>query len=134
MDVIVIDSKVEEINNIINKELWLYFEVVECNVGLLKIWGGIDLSYPDVYDIEIIFKDIFFTSLILLWESKPNNSILKFYPYGTAELNNKFSLEEGHHIFEFTSCDYPNSNFYIGAGSIDFVINPNGSFSGELSK
>ena len=128
-----IEGKVEEINQFIKNELWFDFELVEYKNGNIKVLGGGThlTTIRDNYDIEIIFKDIFFTSLKYSWQSDTNYPTLIFHGYGTPELNSKFAIEQGYHVFEFMASDHLNSRFYIGAADIDFKINPNGYLKGK---
>ncbi|MGB3259914.1 hypothetical protein [Paenisporosarcina sp.] len=111
---------VKEIDTIIRKELWYEFIVDQYTAtNKLILNGGFSTSYPD---IEIIFEDIFFISLPIMWKSDTKKVVLTLLEGEEfRKMNIKFGVEIGYHIFKFTP-NYYSSNFgcLIGAKKISF--------------
>lgn len=99
---------VQEINDFIKNSMWFDFEIKQYIDDELCIYGGLSLSYPD---IEIKFKEVFFTSLPMMWKTDTKETILNILE-GEAEkeISEKFQVEYLHYIFKFNPEDYP-SNF-----------------------
>jgi len=112
---------VREICDFIQQESWFDFTVKQYIDNELTIQGGLSLTYPD---IEIKFKDVFFTSLPMEWKSETSVVVLSVLE-GEDErvISEKFQVEYLHYIFKFTPEDYPN-NFgcLIAAKLISYEI------------
>lgn len=127
MNISDVKSIVVKINNFIQQDLWLDFEVNQYSKNILKLNGGIDLLYSP--DIEICFEDVFFISLPMEWKSDTKKTVFQLLEHESAKtVNIKYKVEQGYYIFKFTPEDYPN-NFecLIGAKSISYTIIKNNS-------
>lgn len=115
-------SEVEVINSIIKKNLWMDFEIKKYNDGKLTIYGGIDLLHSHV--IEIYFEDVFFVSLPTEWKSDTQQNVLHFLQgEASIEINIRFMVEQGYHIFRFVPEDYSGDfGCYIGSKVISHSI------------
>ena len=105
MDTKSVQLIVDEINNLIQKELCYDFSVKQYENNQLVIEGGWSLSYPD---IEILFQGIFFTSLPFTWMTDTEETVLSLVE-GEEErlINEKFKVEYKHYIFKFKPDYYP---------------------------
>jgi hypothetical protein len=115
-------SIVEEINIFLQKELWFDFEVICYQDRKLTIIGSIDPSSH--HNIEIYFEDIFFVSLPVEWKTDTTKTILSILAGDNAiELNKRFQVEIGYHIFRFAPEDYPEDfGCLIGARKISYSL------------
>jgi hypothetical protein len=113
---------VDEINNYIQKGLWLDFEVSQYSKNKLMITGSIDPSNP--HDIEINFEDVFFVSLPLEWKTDTTKTVLHILEGEDAKaLNLRFQVEQGYQIFKFSPEDYPDDfGCIIGAKAISYLV------------
>ncbi|MBP1177657.1 hypothetical protein JOE49_004909 [Paenibacillus sp. PvR133] len=116
-----LNRTIQEINNFIKNQDWFDFEVKQYVGNELVVQGGLSLTYPD---IEIIFRDIFLTSLPMEWKTDTSGTVLTILE-GDEEkkINEEFQVEYLHHIFKFTPEDYP-SNFgcIIAAKHVSYNI------------
>lgn len=99
-----VERVVKKLNKYIEKELWFDFTVISLLQDEIIIQGGLSLSYPD---IEIKFKGIFFTSLLMDWKTNTSQSSL-FLLNGEEEkqMNLKLKVEQSHFIFKFLAEAY----------------------------
>jgi hypothetical protein len=112
---------IDEINTLIQKELWYDFSVKQYLDNQLVVEGGLSLSYPD---IEILFQGIFFTSFPFYWKTDAKQKVLTLVQ-GEEErlISEKFKVEYHHFIFKFTPEDYPNEfGCLIVAKAISYKI------------
>ena len=65
---------INEINEYLNKQLWMDFEVIEYSNCVLKIIGSLDISAMP--NVEIILKDVFFVSTVFNWETDTSQQAL----------------------------------------------------------
>ncbi|NVB40967.1 hypothetical protein G6O69_24215 [Pseudenhygromyxa sp. WMMC2535] len=97
---------VGDINAYLQQKLWFDFEVMEYQGDTLTIMGSLDISAP--HDVEIRFKGVFFVSLPLEWKTDTATPPLRLMAGEEAVgLNQRFKVEQGHHIFRFTPEYYP---------------------------
>ena len=113
---------VAEINAYLQQQLWFDFEVMEYRGYDLTVMGSLDISAP--HDVEICFKEVFFVSLPMQWKTDTASPPLRLVAGAEAyELNQRFRVEHGHHIFRFTPEDYPEEfGCLVGARAISFVL------------
>ncbi len=115
------NTVIREICDFIMQEKWFDFMVKQYVDNELTIQGGISLSYPD---IEIKFKDVFFTSLPMEWKTDTRIIVLTILE-GEEErtICEKFQVEYFHYIFKFSPEDYPdNFGCLIAAKQISYEI------------
>lgn len=99
-----VEQVVKELNKYIEKELWFDFTVMSLLQDEIIIHGGLSLSYPD---IEIQFKGIFFTSLLMDWKTNTSQSSLFLLNGEEAkQMNLKLKVEQSHFIFKFLAEAY----------------------------
>ncbi|MDQ1236121.1 hypothetical protein QE450_003619 [Paenibacillus sp. SORGH_AS306] len=99
-----VEQIVKEINKYIEKELWFDFTVISLIKNEIIIQGGLSLTYPE---IEIRFKDIFFTSLLMDWNTDTRNGSLYVLDGEEAtQMNLKLKVERSHFIFKFVAEEY----------------------------
>lgn len=113
---------VDEINSFIMQNLWMDFEVMQYVGNEVIIMGSIDISNP--HDIEISFRDVFFISVLMEWKTDTSKKILEIVDGEQAvNINRKFHVEQGYHIFKFVPEDY-DSNFgcFIAAKEINYSL------------
>lgn len=112
-----IRDTVETIDSIIRKEKWFDLHVAEYDGYSLSIVGGIDLSY--FHTLEVIFEDVFFFSgFVNGWHSDTSSNVF-IMPENKIELNRKFEIQQGYHLFAFIPEDYTNKIF-IASKNISF--------------
>lgn len=112
---------VGEICDFIKQEKWFDFMVKQYVDNELTLHGGLSLTYPD---IEIKFKDVFFTSLPMEWKTDTSAVIISIL-MGEEEriTSEKFQVEYLHYIFKFIPEDYPdNFSCLIAAKQISYEI------------
>jgi len=110
----------DEINSFLMQELWMDFEVIQYTGNELVIMGSIDISNP--HDIEIIFRDVFFISMPMEWKTDTSKTVLEVVEGQPAiDLNKKFQVEQGYHIFKFIPEDYDKDfGCFIAAKGINY--------------
>jgi hypothetical protein len=110
-----------EINAVLKTKPWFDFEVMEYVGYNLVVMGGIDTSAP--HSLEIKFKDVFFVSLPMCWGTDTSIAPLTIVTREAAlEINEKFRVEQGNHIFSFRPEDYPfGFGCLIGSKGISFT-------------
>lgn len=115
---------VNEINLIIERQLWMDFQVTNYDGYSLTIVGCLSLSFPDQYEIKIYFRDVFFVSLPMDWKTDTSKIVLSLLEADEAgEINWKFQVESGYHIFRFKPEDYPDDfGCLIGAREISYKL------------
>lgn len=99
---------INEINEYLNKQLWMDFEVIEYSNCVLKIIGSLDISAMP--NVEIILKDVFFVSTVFNWETDTSQQAL-FLVEGSErrQLNMRFHVEQGYHLIKFKAEGYPDN-------------------------
>ena len=103
-----IKTVIDEINKYLNKQLWMDFEIIEYSKYVLRIIGSLDISAMP--NIEITFKDVFFTSTVFDWQTDTSQQVLFLIEGSEArELNMKFRVEQGYHLIRFKAEDYPDN-------------------------
>jgi hypothetical protein len=122
MDISSVKLVINEINTLIQKELWYDFSVKQYLDNELVVEGGLSLSYPD---IEIVFQGIFFTSLLFDWKTNTKQRVLTLVEGDEERLiNQRFQVDYHHYIFKFSPEDYPiDFGCYIAAKEISYRIN-----------
>ena len=99
-------QSIDDINTYLQQKPWLDFEVMEYRGDTLIVMGSLDTSAP--HDIEIRFKGVFFMSLPMEWKTDTSMPPLGLVAGDDAvRLNQRFQVEQGHHIFRFVPEDYP---------------------------
>lgn len=111
-----------EINEFLQEQMWLDFEVMEYKKNRLTIIGSIDISTQ--HNIEIYFEEISFISLPMEWKTDTSEIVLTLLEGDKAiTLNKKFQVEQGFHIFKFKPEDYTDDfGCYVGAKNISYKI------------
>jgi hypothetical protein len=122
MDISSVNLVINEINTLIQKELWYDFCVKQYLDNELVVEGGLSLNYPD---IEIDFQGIFFTSLPFDWKTDTKQRVLTLVEGNEERLiNQRFKVEYHHYIFKFSPEEYPiDFGCYIAAKGISYKIN-----------
>jgi len=113
---------VDEINAYLTSKPWLDFEVMEYRGYRLVIMGSLDTS--TAHDVEIWFEPVFFVSLPIEWKTDTSSPPLSLVTGDKAiEVNRRFMVEHGNHLFGFSPEDYPDDfKCLISAQAIGFEI------------
>lgn len=116
-----VEQVVKELNKYIEKELWFDFTVISLLQDEMIIHGGLSLSYPD---IEIKFKGIFFTSLLMDWHANTSHrSLFLLNAEEERQMNLKLKVEHLHFIFKFLAEEYSEEvEFLIVAKQISYRL------------
>ncbi|TKJ91119.1 hypothetical protein PaeCFBP13512_11425 [Paenibacillus sp. CFBP13512] len=116
-----VEQVVKELNKYIEKELWFDFTVISLLQDEMIIHGGLSLSYPD---IEIKFKGIFFTSLLMDWHTNTSHrSLFLLNAEEERQMNLKLKVEHSHYIFKFLAEEYSEEvEFLIVAKQISYRL------------
>lgn len=94
------------INEYLESQLWMDFEIVKYSRYELKIIGSIDTSSAP--NIEIVFKDIFFASTVFNWKTDTSQKAISLIKGEEArKINIEFQVEQGYHLVKFQAEDYP---------------------------
>ncbi|MCB9795574.1 MAG: hypothetical protein H6741_22965 [Alphaproteobacteria bacterium] len=115
-------NTVERINRYLSSRPWFDFEVMHYQGYRLTIMGGIDPSAA--HEVEIWFEDVFFISGPMEWKTDTSTPAVSLLSGGDAiDLNRRFQVEQGHHIFRFSAEDYPESaSCLVAAREIGFKV------------
>ena len=98
----------DQINEYLETQLWMDFEIIEYSRYMLRIIGSLDIS--SVPDIEIIFKDICFMSTVFNWKTDTSREAISLIEGDEAKKTNiKFRVEQGYYLVKFQAEDYPNN-------------------------
>ena len=98
-----IENVLTKINEYLESQLWMDFEIIEYSRYKLRIIGSIDISSAP--NIEIVFKDVFFASAVFNW--KTSCKIISLVKGDEArKINIKFQVEQGYHLVKFQAEDY----------------------------
>ncbi|NIA00208.1 hypothetical protein [Massilia sp. CCM 8734] len=68
----------QTLNNRFLQELWLDFEIINLQNGILKIKASKDFCY--FHDCEIEFSDVRYFSGPMLWRTSPNEGLTEILP------------------------------------------------------
>lgn len=100
-----IENVLTKINEYLESQLWMDFEIIEYSRYKLRIIGSIDISSAP--NIEIVFKDVFFASAVFNWKTDTSCKIISLVK-GDEErkINIKFQVEQGYHLVKFQAEDY----------------------------
>lgn len=111
---------IDEINSFLRTKLWMDFEVSRYLDHQLTIIGSVDPSSH--HDIEIVFDGVAFVSFPIEWKTDTTKIVLTMVNGSEArELNMRFQVEIGHHIFRFAPEYYPaDFSCLIGAKTISY--------------
>lgn len=103
-----IKNVLDQINEYLETQLWMDFEIIEYSRYMLRIIGSLDISSAP--DIEIIFKDIFFMSTVFNWKTDTSREAISLIEGDEAKKTNiKFRVEQGYYLVKFQAEDYPNN-------------------------
>ncbi len=103
-----IKNVLDQINEYLETQLWMDFEIIEYSRYMLRIIGSLDIS--SVPDIEIIFKDICFMSTVFNWKTDTSREAISLIEGDEAKKTNiKFRVEQGYYLVKFQAEDYPNN-------------------------
>jgi hypothetical protein len=109
------------VNAFVQSQPWMDFDVVEYRHARLVVRGALSASYSP--DIEIEFRDVFFMSLPMTWRTDTSTPSLSLVEGDEArELNLRFQVEQGYHIFRFVAEGDPDMPCHVCAASIQFRI------------
>lgn len=112
---------IDEVNEFLERQMWMDFEIVEYNKNILKIIGNIDISQEP--NIEIIFENIFFISAPFEWKIDTSEKALYLLEGEEAiNINKQFQVEQGYHLFQFIPEGYEN-NFGCTIGAKKMIFN-----------
>lgn len=101
-----VKTVIDEMNEYLNKQLWMDFEVIEYSKYALRMIGSLDSSA--LPDIEIIMKDIFFASAVFEWETDTSQQVVFLVEGSEAKrINMRFHVEQGYHLIKFKAESYP---------------------------
>lgn len=101
-----IENVLAEINEYLETQLWMDFEIIEYSQYELKIIGSIDISSTP--NIEIILKDVFFFSSVFNWKTDTSHKAISLIEGNEArKINIHFQVEQGYHLVKFKAEDYP---------------------------
>lgn len=108
-----------EIDQIIRKNKWFDFHVLQYDGHKMIIGGGADLTY--YHNLELIFEDIFFVSAYFNgWHTDTSKPVIEIPDSSLIQdLNTKFDIEQGYQLFIIHTEDYSN-DIYIAAKNLTF--------------
>jgi len=99
---------VDEINALLMRQQWMDFTVSELDGSSLLVEGGLSIHRPRPWDIEITFESVFCISLPVEWKTDTSKPPLALLTGDEAhEINRRFDVAQGNHVFRFTPEDYP---------------------------
>lgn len=109
-----------KINEYLDSQLWMDFEIIEYSHYELKLIGSIDISSAP--NIEIVFKDIFFASTVFNWKTDTSHKAISLIKGDEArKINMKFQVEQGYHLVKFQAEDYTdNFGCIFGIKEVEF--------------
>lgn len=115
-----IENVLTKINEYLESQLWMDFEIIEYSRYKLRIIGSIDISSAP--NIEIVFKDVFFASAVFNWKTDTSCNIISLVKGDEArKINIKFQVEQGYHLVKFQAEDYPyNFGCLFGIKEVQF--------------
>ena len=115
-----IENVLTKINEYLESQLWMDFEIIEYSRYKLRIIGSIDISAAP--NIEIVFKDVFFASTVFNWKTDTSCNIISLLKGDEArKINIKFQVEQGYHLVKFQAEDYPyNFGCLFGIKEVQF--------------
>ena len=107
----------KKIDEVIRKEKWFDFHVLEFDGYRLTVGGSIDLTY--YHKLEVIFEDIFFVSGFFRgWHSDTEKIVFQI-PENEIELNGKYEIEKDYQLFTFKTEDFKN-DIIIASNNISY--------------
>ena len=107
----------KKIDEVIRKEKWFDFHVLEFDGYRLTVGGSIDLTY--YHKLEVIFEDIFFVSGFFRgWHSDTEKIVFQI-PENEIELNGKYEIEQDYQLFTFKTEDFKN-DIIIASNNISY--------------
>jgi hypothetical protein len=108
-----------EIDQIIRKNKWFDFHVLQYDSRKMIVAGGADLTY--YHNLELIFEDIFFVSAYFNgWHTDTDKAVIEIPDVKlNKDLNIKFDIEQGYQLFIIHTEDY-NNDIYIAAKRLTF--------------
>jgi len=115
---------VEEINALIQTQLWFDFEVMTLGYDL-KVAGGLDLFYnaPDDYDLLITFSNVFYISSLMSWRTDTSKNCIRVLEGEEfSAMNKKHQITQGNYVFAISAEDYEDGLYYIVAENISYEI------------
>lgn len=103
-----IEEVIKRINEFLQEQLWMDFEIIEYSKLCLKIIGSIDISNAPT--MELILRDVFFISAPLNWQTDTSKNVITLLKDEDAKkINLQFQVEQGYHIIKIDPEDYPSS-------------------------
>jgi hypothetical protein len=108
---------VNEIDNLIRKNLWFDFYILNYDGSNLIIAGGKDLTYS--HSLEIIFNEVYFVSAFFEGWHSDTSSVVFSIPKNIIDFNIEFEIEKGNEVFVFKAEDYK-KNIVIAAKNISY--------------
>jgi hypothetical protein len=119
------DTVLNEINEIIEKELWYDFEIRSFDGSTLIIFGGIDLFYAWI--IEIQFIDVGFILCKSDWKKAGNlKGFEKVLGDEEKQLKRKYFIEDIYNVFAINHDDFDSKSsnrFIIAAMGVNYLTN-----------
>lgn len=110
-----LNQTIDNINDIIRRELWFDFHVISYDGTNLILAGGVDLTYN--HTLEIVFHNIFYLSAFFQgWHSDTKHPVLALATADDA-LNSRLEIEQGYQVFVLKTEDYRN-NVIVAAENI----------------
>ncbi len=116
---LMIKNIVSEIDQIIRKNEWFDFHVLQYDGHNMIIGGSIDLTYH--HNLELIFEDVFYVSAYFNgWHTDTDKTVIEIPDDNlNNDLNIKFDIEQGYQLFIIHTEDY-NNDIYIAAKGLTF--------------
>lgn len=113
-------GKINMINEYLKEQLWMDFEVCNVNCGKIEMFGFLDEAGED--KIKIIFDKPYMMLSTFCFTYEGNSDFISLVTGDEAvELNKKYNVTQGNHIFKFSDTNI-NGDMYIIAKEIEVQI------------
>lgn len=113
-------GKINMINEYLKEQLWMDFEVCNMNCGKIEMFGFLDEAGED--KIKIIFDKPYMMLSTFCFTYEGNSDFISLVTGDEAvELNKKYNVTQGNHIFKFSDTNI-NGDMYIIAKEIEVQI------------
>jgi len=111
---------INDINEYLNKELWMDFEIYSINGGFLEIVGFLDEMGEE--KIKITFENPFAIICDLKFSYEGDGNFISIVDGKKAyEINMEYKVTKGNTIFKISNTDIGN-DMYIVAKSIKYTV------------
>lgn len=113
-----IEEEIEKINNYVKKHMWMDFSYEYITNSEIKIVGSIDLSYEELYSIEIFFTLVSSVATTLYDWSKDNAKPFIQLVSKEEILKKLDYVNDDSYFFKINVEGYPDAPIWIVAKSI----------------